>query len=505
MSSQAKPSTSQQEQTAPNENPYTMTEEILRKKYDQTDSGRFITQFSVAIVASISAFSFGSLMEWSRIDMTFLRSYPKCYQELWSISLMPLGCSLAFTPSHYIIKNLGPKKTMIFVTPFYMLSFFMVIDTSIQISLKAAHFLTGFLGVIYLVSSENLLAGAVHRKNLVYVLISMRLFISIGLLVSFISTRELSASQSSIFCCSIPLINMLFAAMLPESPYFLYNTNKQKAFHALQWYRGQRNVYTALHYLESDVKEQQTLSENNKIILFSKSVIKAIALVTITNFFKVFSGYFVFLLYDISRNEPRVTVISSYVDTIFYLTVIIVVNCFVYITRSFINFGVRKPLILSSIVVTIALMVETTYLYSLHRNYVDESLSRKYGIQLIVTSSLVIGYSFGYETCPDILLREYLPYQVRLIAKGLTRTTYWLFIYLLLLFYVSTSSCQKQYVAFLSLSIISSIGIVFFYVFIIESKDKNLMLLQMLMGGNPVGSRGGFRGRLDVTAFENAL
>ncbi|XP_031351810.1 solute carrier family 2, facilitated glucose transporter member 2-like isoform X2 [Photinus pyralis] len=289
-------------------NPYSMTEEELLKKSKQRNISKLIVQSYVVLTACISAISFGTSLGWPMSQSNVPKE--SCPEQTWAWSLIPLGCSVGLSFSFYMVKTLGPKKTMLIDTPFYMLSYIGVAKGTVL-----CNFFIGICSIVYFTNAENLLVNAVHRTNLKYALIIFRTSRMVGFLIAYLVRNAYGNFLLAMTCLAIPLANALLLLFLPESPRFLYDKSENQCRESIQWYQGPENVYTTLLLIRADYEE----SKNTFTYMFlSKSIMKAILVIVILNFFRVCSGYHVHIIYRLPYYEKSVIVFSIFADNLIF-------------------------------------------------------------------------------------------------------------------------------------------------------------------------------------------
>lgn len=411
---------------------------------------------------------------------------------------MPFGCSVGIAPWSYSINKIGPKNTMVLQTPFYILTCVIMITIRTIETYITARFFSGFLMVSYYMGAEKLLMDTIHHGYLDYMLVLFNSSVPLGILISYI-VGNYSIIWLGVMCAVIPLVNMLLLSLLPESPVFLYDRSERKAEISLGWYRGKANIKTALQSIRKDSDVRKMGTETFKYMFYSKVVLKGFFIAEGVNFFRVFSGYYVFIFYNLLvwRNLP--SVFNSFTDAMIFGSCLYISNLIGNIVHSRKTLGVQKPLLISCTLVAIALTIITLDIFLIEEHFTEYNKRRLNWIHFAALNFFVVSYEIGLGTYPDILLYEYLPYQVYPTVRMISRTLYWFQIFLVTKYFITIRHFVTHYLAFGILTIISYLSILYCYYFIIEYKGKNLLQVQIEIGGNPVGNRGAYRSHIRPT------
>ncbi|KAF2895706.1 hypothetical protein ILUMI_10486 [Ignelater luminosus] len=504
-SSRTIPGTSRDNTTSPhrrpNLNPYLITEKMLQEKLKRENTGRYITQLCIGISASLGALSFGIDLGWSSPATAFLinatdkpqssRGINTTEEEYtWIGSLMPLGCSLGIVPWHYSVTKIGPKHTIIMQTPFYVLTFLVMITVKTMDAFLAGRFFSGFLSIANLVGGECLLMDCVHRGNLGHMWVLFRSSIYLGVILAYVVGHFLTRNLIMVTCAAIPVVNMMLLAFLPESPVFLYGRSEMKAEKALTWYRGRANIFTEMRYLKKDAELRKMDTESSNYMLYSKVVIRALSIICGLIFFQVFSGYHAFIFYALLLWQEAEIRMDPFVEIIIFGMFLYFGNFFANMIHYHIDFGVRKPLLLSTILTATVLTILSLYSFSVEKRLISP---QSYDwIPFIMLNTFVITYEAGLGVYAHILLLNYLPYQVHISAKMIVHVWFWLQVFFITKYFITIKSLTTTAITFGILALISYLSIIYCYLFIIETKGKNLLQIQLEIGGNPIGNRSAF-------------
>lgn len=413
----------------------------------------------------------------------------------WIASMVPLGCTLGVIPFSYCNQQFGPKRTMLIQSPFYIFIWILLASITKTSIYLAGRFFCGFISISYRICGDTLLVDSVHRGYLKHMIIFQRCSTFLGVLITYLMGFELHKTVTTAVCALVTIIHTFLLFFARDSPVFLYGVNPAKAEEALAWYRGPQNAYAEMRKIRQDAELRNVDPAATSAMLYAKVVVKAILIVTGVMFFQIFSGYMVFLFYSIEAWHNTGEYFDPLTESAVYGICMLLFNFLAGCLHYRLYFGVRKPLLVSSSFVALQLAVVSAYMYIRDHNK-ELIISKLPWLPLVHVTFFLLFYEIGYSLLPDILLYDYLPHQVYRRAKYIVTAFWWFWVFILVKFFPSVTEASSDYVAFGILAGISLIGVFYIAVFVIESKNKSLVEIQLEIGGNPIGSRGKYRQRI---------
>lgn len=460
-------------------------------------------------IAGLGSFTFGSSLGWSSpaidrmLSTSDLGEDRTKYLVEWIISLVPLGSAIGICVWTYFNDRYGPRKTMLIQSPFTLLSWILLaIEPKRRFNLYMfVRFCCGFFGVSYVISGESLLVESIHRANVPKFIIGHRSCVLGGVLFSYTINGFIKGKVANVEVgITNPLMIVIHMIMLwccPESPVYLYSKNEQKAIKSLIWYKGEQNLGEELRIIKKDAEMKNVDPDAHKYMFLASVVKKALLIVLGLFFCQVFSGYYAFM-FEYSRiwHDYNDYCVSQEFDPIIYGAVMLTSNTLSSIIHYRHSYGVRKPLILSCTIIFLsnisALVYVTLYLFEI----LDNTDVPKY-FPLISTCVYALGYEVGLCMCPDILLADYMPHQIYLRARMICKTFSWflVFVYIHLFTFINQKIKGGMAYNIGLMSCTSFLTLIFVLVFVIETQNKTLIQIQIELGGNPIGNRGGSRQR----------
>lgn len=395
------------------------------------------------------------------------------------------------------MQRVGPKRCLHIQGPFYVGTWCLMIIQTPQIQF-AGRFFLGFLGICLTLCGETFLHHTMHYALRRYLAPLFHAAIFCGVLIVNVAGSFFSndTTNFTIVCAFIPVMYTVMLFFVPEDPVYLYERNIRLAEKSLAWFRGRENIAVDMANIKKDWQTQRMDSDAYRYMLFSKVVVKGLLIVIGLTLFRVTSGYFIFIFYSMrvwNNNRIFVTVI---VDSV-------VVACYLFISRLFwglyhnteraAKWEVRKILITSCLMVAIQHTLLSLYLASDHYGWIEGGQISF--IPLITVCITIFFYDMGLNYYPSLLIYEYMPIQVYQRANSVSQIFFWLIVFFNTYSYSRFYDVMDSYITFGLLAIISYLGTLYCYFFVIETKGKNLVQIQIAIGGNPIGNRGALHTR----------
>ncbi|XP_063907757.1 uncharacterized protein LOC135125915 isoform X2 [Zophobas morio] len=176
--------------TAPNppeESPYSMTEQLLRERLQRPVYGHLPRQIYAGFLACLASLSFGTALGWtnsvSQHGYQVKTDQSTSSEVSWLISIMLLGCSLGVTSSSLLMRQMGPKKVLQAVGPFYIFNWWITLVPQVNVQM-AGRFFLGFLGMSYSNAGENLLIQTIDFGLRRYITVLYNSMMIMGVFIS---------------------------------------------------------------------------------------------------------------------------------------------------------------------------------------------------------------------------------------------------------------------------------------------------------------------------------
>lgn len=356
-----------------------------------------------------------------------------------------------------------------------------------------------------MVSGECLLVDTVHHTNLQHMFVMYQSSVLLGVLLTWIMGQLLDKFTTTTICAALCALHAILLSFLPESPIYLYDTSAIKAENSLAWYRGRKDIYSEMRAIKQYSDMRKIDPAANDAMLYSKVVIKGLLIAMGIKFFSISSGYYVFLFYSVNTVHELVLMVDNFYDALIY-------GGFMYIS-SFVslmiqyrkNYPIRKPLILSSTLVTIILVTFSAHLF-VASTFPQMNEYAKRLIPIICVCLLIPAYECGLSSYAETALSDYMPYEVYPKARIIMKIWHWLLVFLLVKNIITIRDyMHRSYAAISVLAILSFIGIFYMRFVVVETQGKSLIQVQRDIGGNPIGSRGRLRHHTNIFATVTQL
>lgn len=308
-----------------------------------------------------------------------------------------------------------------------------------------------------------------------------------GVSLSHVVGAALSPFVFTAWCSTIPILHYLLIQIVPESPVFLFPTSHLAAAKSLEWYRGRGNFYEDMANLKKDWDMARHDTDSYGYMFFAKVVFRGLIIVMGVTFFQAFAGYFIFLFYEI-RVWGNKTLISNVADSSIGAVFFVVSRLVWGSVHGILFHRVRPWLISSGFFSALALTAITVYLV-LDEFQID-FVEYLCWTPMVAMFSFIFCFEMGLNYFPKILIFEYMPFQVYKRAFATVQFLYWLVAFLNIYCFAKTYLTVPSYIIFGVLAVITYVGTLFCYIFVVEPRGKSLVQVQLELGGNPVGKRG---------------
>lgn len=408
----------------------------------------------------------------------------------WTLTITPLAGALGVLPYMFFTRRIGPKKTMIVQAPLNALCWFLLGFRDNISTYHTARFFASFFSIGYLTCGQALVIQTVHRKyqKLMYSVVSTSMFVGVFLMNAL--GLFLTKHALCMLCTGGIVVTVVLLFWIPESPVYLMRNNPLRAKKSLEWYRGHKQNGSELDIIYNYVHFTSQTRTGFISMFKSKAVLKAILICTILFILKAMSGYYA-LVMD-SRKWFKTAAISTYTDNMIFSCVLIIMRFLSSLTHLYGHFGIRKPLLWSTMGTALILALLGYYIFYV---YISDDINVRF-IILPALCLFCIMYEVGLSNCPEITLYDYLPCQVYEGVSLLMITGQYILVFIVSRVYLVTMHRYSFYVTLWILSLNLLFGFVFIYYLVIESFGKSLAQIQIEMGGNPIGTRGSRRQRI---------
>lgn len=436
-------------------------------------------------------------MGWSHPAIAHLKAMEIKDKDLerehaWTVSIGPLAGCLGILPCAFFARRMGPRKTMILQTPFNLLFWYIMARYENPEGYNGARFCLAFLSATYYYCGEEMLTQTIHRKYLKIMYAFFRSSLFAGILAMNILGPVLKKHWLCLFCGVIIIANCMSLFYIKESPVYLMYNEPVKAKKVLLWYRGNHPIRAELDVLVQYVNFIKYQSSGFVPMIKTKVMKKAITICTILFLLKSVCGYYSFVIDSSPWFRKELCCIDPYIDNIIFSLVAVIVRFITQLVHLYGPFGVRKPLLVSTFSMSVILTILGYYKFIL-QNILNE---KENCVSLPTLCFLCLAYECGLSICPEIVMYDYMPFQVYDLLKRILHTFMWATIFVVARIYFVTVSKFNFYITLWILALCMFCGYIFIMFAVVESTGKSLTKIQIELGGNPVGTRGSRRQRI---------
>lgn len=376
-----------------------------------------------------------------------------------------------------IVDRVGRKLSTLTLSPVIFLSFLMIAyGRSIAVILTARFMLASVEGGLYTVLPMYI--GEIAEPRIRGFLASMLTVAAIfGTFFINVIGPYTSIYTSSWICAGVPLVHIITFMRMPESPYYLIKKGRfNDARSCLKQLRGEDDVEGEMETLCETVKRQESNKRVRPIDLFSvKSNRRAITIFIILCTTNKCSGKTPLLFYT--------TLIFRSAEGCVDPTLSVIIYCLVELFSTLVALSVvdkfgRRPLFLFSATgCALSLLAQGSYLYFNEFSFAFVEYLRWLPITALISYNII--FSLGLAYGPVLLLGELFPTNIKAVALSTSDTFGIIMGTVVSQFFYVTMDHIGMFFPFLSFSICCSVGVVFIYFFVPETKGKTLEEIQL--------------------------
>ncbi|XP_059484670.1 facilitated trehalose transporter Tret1-like [Neocloeon triangulifer] len=308
---------------------------------------------------------------------------------------------------------------------------------------------------------------------------------SMGILLIYALNSSLPWTLVAALSTILPLVALVSLFCLPESPLWLERVNKSdEALKAMTWLRGgseaQARKELALikeQQIHNRIIEEAHTSIGGRSRLLSRSVLRALLVVNVFNFFQVMGGTFTIIFYAVSvlRQASGGQVSDTNIAVVTALTRVLLttIACFLLLKVG------RRPLTISSGLGSgTAALILSWWLY----------WSPDFKGYDWVPSALVVIYvifnSYGFFTIQALMIGELFPAKARGFSSGVSCAVINAVLFFTSKWYPWMTHVLQPHGLFLLFGLMTFAGTLFAYFFLPETKGRTLAEIEEHFSGS---------------------
>ena len=274
------------------------------------------------------------------------------------------------------------------------------------------------------------------------------------------------------------VVFILLLQLIPETPRWLVaNGERLLANSILYKLRGPRaNVVQEMELLEKAIASEEELTFAHKVSLLKKrAVFIPFVLSLFLMFFQQFSGINVVIFYAGNvMQEAGFSADQASLYSDIGIGIVQVIATFVSVLLVDI-LGRRILLMSGATLLTLSTAVLGLYFFLTSRHDYGDNF---YFLAIVCLAIFIIGFSIGWGPIPWVMMGELAPMQVRGLLSGIATALNWGFAAIITSSFSKYEDLVHPYGAWWSFTVCIGLSIPFVYLFLPETKGKDLQDIQ---------------------------
>lgn len=261
-------------------------------------------QYVAGLSAAGGALATGTALGWSAPATPRLvdegQYFPITASEMdWVSSIVTIGCAISCLPIGFLMNKFGRKWTMISLIAPFMLGWALVTFAQNFTMLLVGRFFIGLAGGAFCVSAPQYSSEIAEKEIRGIVGTFFQLLVITGILFVYTIGAFVTVFWLNIICAVIPLLFGLTFCLMPESPVYLINNNREaEAKNSFNWLRGSSyDPQDEVDILKQELLDSQRSQESVKVIFNKPANVRSVIIGTGLMFFQQVSGINVVIFY----------------------------------------------------------------------------------------------------------------------------------------------------------------------------------------------------------------
>ncbi|KAF5270582.1 hypothetical protein FQR65_LT05480 [Abscondita terminalis] len=280
----------------------------------------------------------------------------------WVVSVLAFGLMIGSTTVVLLIDRFGRKKTMVLGALLLLIPWILIIFAKSFITLLIARVVAG-LGTGMTLGVMPLYVGEISQKEYRGALCSMPVIgVALGTIIVYAVGPFVSYITLALACASTPLVFLVAAYFIPESPYYLMKNNKFQATQdTLTYLAGHENVDEWLREIQITIQNDGTSNLKLSQLFFERNHRKSLMILLALKTIQQFSGLAIISAYMQTIMKESQTSLSEETSSVIFAAIQIPS----VLISSFLvdKFGRRPLLMISTFGCALSLAGEGLYFY----------------------------------------------------------------------------------------------------------------------------------------------
>lgn len=447
--------------------------------------------YIAACTANIASFIAGTSLGWSSPEIPKLRDpntttlfYPmNSSQEGWIGSLLALAAAIGPLGGGVLADMIGRKKTILSAIVPFAIGYTLNVFARSTVFFYATRFLCG-LGVGVIFTVIPMYVGEIADDDVRGSLGSlMQLFVVIGMLFSYSIGPFVSIITFNIILIFPPIIFLItFLLFIPDSPYYLIQTNKpNEALEAMIILRGREVSFVQKEMEVMKVQvEIEMKNKGNIIDIFKSKGLRAAFFLSIGLVaFQQLSGVNIIIFYAQSIFTDAGVTLAPELCTIIIGTVQVLASG---VTPFLVDkWGKRFLLLLSASGMALSEGILALFFY--FRENTQQDLSNLGWVPLLSVVVYIVMFGLGLGPLPWAVLGEIFPGNIKSAASSATASVSWILGFFMTNYFDALTNLIGKSGSFGIFTIFCVISVLFIYKRLPETSGKNVHEIQYILSG----------------------
>lgn len=426
--------------------------------------------------ATLSALSAGVVLGWTSPISDDIKSGKYNHIAVneneigWIGSFTTLGALTFGLITGKICDVIGRKSTLILLIIPFGLGWILILWANNLTMLYFGRCITGIAAGACSIAAP-LYINEIAQKEIRGALGSyFQLMVTVGILYAYCFGKFLTIDNYTVMCSLVPAAFVCIFIFQPETPLYYLKTNQyDKAVAALKHLRGNNyNVQAEIQALDNSL----TATDSSISDIFNRRTVKPMAIVLALMFFQQFGGVNAIIFYTSHIfDEAHVYVLDAKTASIVVAVMQVIAT---FISSLIVDKAGRKVLLIgSTLVMSISCLLLGLFFSLKYRTAIDSNTMNSLGFLPVLSLCLyIIAFSLGLGPIPWIIPSEIFNSDIKGIATSFVGSFNWFLAFVITKFYLDVETVIGQDTSFYIFAVMCSIGCLFSYFILPETKGK---------------------------------
>ncbi|XP_067007506.1 facilitated trehalose transporter Tret1 isoform X2 [Anabrus simplex] len=447
-----------------------------------THKARKVPQYVAALAVTLGAFALGNVLAWTSPAKKPLTedNYDDSAQS-WIGAAMALGAAVVVIPIGFLMDKFGRKWTMLgLVLPFVGGWLLIIFGNSLAMFI-AGRFIVGMTGGAFSLTAP-VYTSEIAEKDIRGQLGSFfQLMVTIGILFVYVLGSFMELMWLSVVCGLVPIVFGVIFFFMPETPVQHMRCGREaEARKSLQWFRGpDYDIDLEIREIKDAVEKAEREKLSFSEAFSTKAAKKAMLISMGLMLFQQLSGVNAVIFYA----GQIFTDAGSSLDSDISAIIVGVVQVLATFVSSMVvdRLGRRILLLISDCVMAICSLLLGIFFYLKEDTKTD--ISAIGWLPLASLCIFIVVFSLGFGPIPWMIFGELFPSQIKGSASSVACLFNWILAFCVTKFFSDLSHAFGNGPTFWIFCGISTLGTVFVFFIVPETKGKSLEQIQRELGG----------------------